>query len=115
MMIMFLRVVLIMVKYYFLIIIKINHQYLLILNFKVKKKERNLYEKFQFYIDIKMDWSSLGEILAVGGHKRLNDSNYINQIIFYTRRGEFLHRVQIPQMVCIYIQVILTYSCFFFF
>lgn len=48
-----------------------------------------------------MDWSSLGEILAVGGHKRLNDSNYVNQIIFYTRRGEFLHRVHIPQTVSI--------------
>ncbi len=47
-----------------------------------------------------MDWSSPGEILAVGGHRRLNDSNYINQIILYTRRGEFLHRVHIPQTVC---------------
>jgi hypothetical protein len=47
-----------------------------------------------------MDWSSLGEILAVGGHKRLNDNDYINQIIFYNRRGEFLHRVHIPQTVC---------------
>ncbi len=46
-----------------------------------------------------MDWSSPGEILAVGGYKRLNDSTYINQIIFYTRRGEFLHRVHIPQTV----------------
>jgi hypothetical protein len=44
-----------------------------------------------------MDWSSPGEILAVGGHKRSNESTYINQIIFYTRRGEFLHRVHIPQ------------------
>lgn len=51
-------------------------------------------------IDIKMDWSSPGEILAVGGHKRLNDMTYINQIIFYTRRGEFLHRIHIPQTVC---------------
>jgi hypothetical protein len=57
--------------------------------------------KYIIYLDIKMDWSSPGEILAVGGHKRLNDSNYINQIIFYTRRGEFLHRVHIPQTVCI--------------
>ncbi|CAF3507506.1 unnamed protein product [Adineta steineri] len=48
--------------------------------------------------NIKMDWSSPGEILAVGGHKRLNDLNYVNQIIFYSRRGEFLHRVHIPQM-----------------
>jgi hypothetical protein len=46
-----------------------------------------------------MDWSSPGEILAVGGHKRSNESTYINQIIFYTRRGEFLHRVHIPQTV----------------
>ncbi|CAF0862827.1 unnamed protein product [Adineta steineri] len=47
--------------------------------------------------NIKMDWSSPGEILAVGGHKQLNDMTYVNQIIFYTRRGEFLHRVHIPQ------------------
>ncbi|UJR15873.1 hypothetical protein I4U23_002799 [Adineta vaga] len=47
--------------------------------------------------NIKMDWSSLGEILAVGGHRCLNDMTYINEIIFYTRRGEFLHRIQIPQ------------------
>jgi len=47
-----------------------------------------------------MDWSSPGEILAVGGHKRLNNMTYINQIIFYSRRGEFLHRVHIPQTVC---------------
>ncbi|CAF1145603.1 unnamed protein product [Adineta ricciae] len=46
----------------------------------------------------KIDWSSPGEILAVGGHKRVNDSTYINQIIFYSRRGEFLHRVHIPQL-----------------
>ncbi len=46
-----------------------------------------------------MDWSFPGEILAVGGHKRINDSIYNNQIIFYTRRGEFLHRVHIPQTV----------------
>ena len=51
------------------------------------------------FVDIKMDWSSPGEILAVGGHQRPNDSNYFNQILFYTRRGEFLHRVHIPQMV----------------
>lgn len=46
-----------------------------------------------------MDWSSPGEILAVGGHKRSVDSTYTNQILFYTRYGEFLHRVQIPQTV----------------
>ncbi|CAF3471176.1 unnamed protein product [Rotaria socialis] len=47
--------------------------------------------------NIKMDWSSPGEILAVGGHTILHDSSYINQILFYTRRGEFLYRIQIPQ------------------
>jgi hypothetical protein len=57
-----------------------------------------------------MDWSSPGEILAVGGHKRLNDSNYNNQIIFYTRRGEFLHRVYIPQTVGISIIDYESYS-----
>ncbi|CAF2517964.1 unnamed protein product [Rotaria sp. Silwood2] len=46
--------------------------------------------------NIKMDWSSSSEILAVGGHKRVNDINYLNQIIFYTRRGEFLHRTHLP-------------------
>jgi len=56
-----------------------------------------------------MDWSSPGEILAVGGYKRTNDSTYINQIIFYTRRGEFLHRAHIPQTVCILIIVFLDY------
>jgi hypothetical protein len=77
---------------------------MLILNFKVsfrrrrrKKKHRTKYVFFSS--DIKMDWSSPGEILAVGGHKRSNESTYINQIIFYTRRGEFLHRVHIPQTV----------------
>jgi hypothetical protein len=49
--------------------------------------------------DIKIDWSSPDEILAVGGHRRINDSSYLNQIIFYTRRGDFLHRVHIPQTV----------------
>ncbi|CAF0867596.1 unnamed protein product [Rotaria sordida] len=47
--------------------------------------------------NIKMDWSSPGEILVVGGHRYLNDSIYNNQLIFYTRRGEFLHRIHIPQ------------------
>ncbi|CAF0999897.1 unnamed protein product [Rotaria sordida] len=47
--------------------------------------------------NIKMDWSSSNEILAVGGYKNLNDINYLNQIIFYTRRGEFLYRVRLPQ------------------
>lgn len=47
-----------------------------------------------------MDWSSPGEILAVGGHLTLNDSSYVNEILFYTRRGEFLHRIHIPQTVC---------------
>ncbi len=47
-----------------------------------------------------MNWSFPGEILAIGGHKRLNDITYINQIIFYSRRGEFLHRIDIPQTVC---------------
>ncbi|CAF2467091.1 unnamed protein product [Rotaria sp. Silwood2] len=47
--------------------------------------------------NIKMDWSSFGEILAVGGHTCSTDSIYNNQIIFYTRRGEFLHRIHIPQ------------------
>ena len=47
-----------------------------------------------------MDWSSSDEILAVGGHQRLNDINFINQIIFYTRQGTFLHRVHLPQSVC---------------
>jgi hypothetical protein len=46
-----------------------------------------------------MDGSFPGEILAIGGHKRLNDITYSNQIIFYTRRGEFLHRIYIPQTV----------------
>lgn len=46
-----------------------------------------------------MDWSSPGESLAVGGHQRSNDSTYQNQILFYTRRGEFLHRVHILQTV----------------
>ncbi|CAF2987513.1 unnamed protein product [Rotaria sp. Silwood2] len=50
--------------------------------------------------NIKIDRSSPGEILAVCGHKRLNDINYTDQIIFYTRRGEFLYRVYIPQTVC---------------
>ncbi|CAF4903294.1 unnamed protein product, partial [Rotaria socialis] len=45
-----------------------------------------------------MDWSTSNEILAVGGHKYLNDTNYINEIIFYNRRGEFLHRAHLPQM-----------------
>ncbi|CAF4521749.1 unnamed protein product [Rotaria sp. Silwood1] len=49
--------------------------------------------------NIKMDWSSSNEILVVGGHKRLNDINYLNQIIFYTRRGEFLYRVHLPQTI----------------
>lgn len=49
--------------------------------------------------NIKMDWSSPGEILAVGGHKRSNDLTCINQIQFYSRYGEFLHRVQIPPTV----------------
>ncbi|CAF4993178.1 unnamed protein product, partial [Rotaria socialis] len=48
--------------------------------------------------NIKMDWSTSNEILAVGGHKHLNDTNYINEIIFYNRRGEFLHRAHLPQM-----------------
>ncbi|CAF1029359.1 unnamed protein product [Rotaria sp. Silwood1] len=47
--------------------------------------------------NIKMDWSSTGEILAVGGHTCLTDSIYNSQIIFYTRCGEFLHRIHIPQ------------------
>lgn len=51
-------------------------------------------------IDIKMDWSTSNEILAVGGHKRINDTNYLNEIIFYTRRGEFLHRAHLPHTVC---------------
>jgi hypothetical protein len=46
-----------------------------------------------------MDWSFPDEILVVGGYKRLNDINYNNQIIFYNRRGEFLHRIHIPQTV----------------
>ncbi|CAF0827261.1 unnamed protein product [Rotaria sordida] len=50
--------------------------------------------------NIKIDWSSPGEIFTVGGHKHSNDINYTNQIIFYTRRREFLHRVYIPQIVC---------------
>ena len=50
-----------------------------------------------------MDWSSPGEILAIGGHKQLNDLNYTNQILFYTRRGEFLHRIHIPQTVCSFV------------
>ncbi|CAF4390086.1 unnamed protein product [Rotaria sp. Silwood2] len=49
--------------------------------------------------NIKIDWSSSGEILAIGGHKRLKDINYTNQIIIYTRRGEILCRVYIPQTV----------------
>ncbi|CAF4476682.1 unnamed protein product, partial [Rotaria magnacalcarata] len=48
--------------------------------------------------NIKMDWSTSNEILAVGGHQRLNDTNYRNEIIFYNRRGEFLHRAHLPQM-----------------
>ena len=50
-------------------------------------------------LDIKIDWSSLGEILAVGGHQRTGDLQYTNQIIFYSRRGELLHRTHIPQTV----------------
>ena len=46
-----------------------------------------------------MDWSYPGEILAIAGHKRLNDISYINRILFYNRRGEFLHRIDIPQTV----------------
>ncbi len=46
-----------------------------------------------------MDWSFPGEILVVGGHKHINDITYTNEIIFYTRRGEFLHRINIPQTV----------------
>ena len=52
-----------------------------------------------FRLDIKIDWSSLGEILAVGGHQRTDDLQYTNQIIFYSRRGELLHRTHIPQTV----------------
>lgn len=51
-------------------------------------------------LGIAMDWSYPGEILAIAGHKRSNEITYINQIIFYTRRGEFLHRIDIPQTVC---------------
>ena len=75
---------------------------MLILNFKVSFQRMFIRKENSFcffFIDIKMDWSSPGEILAVGGHKRSNESTYINQIIFYTRRGEFLHRVHIPQTV----------------
>ena len=50
-------------------------------------------------IETYMDWSYPGEILAIAGYKRLNDLTYTNQIIFYTRRGEFLHRIDIPQTV----------------
>ncbi|CAF1067803.1 unnamed protein product [Adineta ricciae] len=47
--------------------------------------------------NIKMDWSSPGEILAVGGHRCLDDMSYVNEVLFYTRRGEFLYRLTIPQ------------------
>ena len=50
-------------------------------------------------LDIQMSWSYPGEILAIGGHQRFNDITYRNEIIFYNRRGEFLHRIDIPQTV----------------
>lgn len=46
-----------------------------------------------------MDWSSSDEILAVAGHRRLTDSSYANQILFYTRCGDFLYRLIIPNTV----------------
>ena len=46
-----------------------------------------------------MDWSAPGEILAVGGHQRISDLQCHNEILFYTRRGDFLHRTRIPQTV----------------
>ena len=46
-----------------------------------------------------MDWSTPSEILAVGGFKRLADEQYENQVVFYTRHGEFLYRIEIPQRV----------------
>lgn len=61
-------------------------------------------------VGIKMDWSSPGEILAVGGHKRVNESTCSNQIIFYSRRGEFLHRVHIPQTVSDFLTTMCTSS-----
>lgn len=49
--------------------------------------------------DLKMDWSSPREILAVGGHQRINEQQCTNEILFFTRRGEFLHRTHIPHTV----------------
>lgn len=100
-MITFLLVVLKMVKCYSSRIIKIHHQLQSIRIFKVKScKSSSSSSLFDhFWIDLHLDWSYPGEILAIGGHRCLNDISYINEIIFYSRRGEFLHRINIPQTV----------------
>ena len=79
---------------------KINYQSLSRPIYEVKTfVEPRTLELIDDVSDLKMDWSSPREILAIGGHKRINDQQCTNEILFYTRRGEFLHRTHIPHTV----------------
>lgn len=44
-----------------------------------------------------LDWSSPEEILLIGGHRRLTDAQTVNELLFYSRRGDFLHRTTLPR------------------
>lgn len=58
-------------------------------------------DKFSFYVagSIKLDWSNCGEVLAVGGFTRLPNLQCQNEIHFYTKEGQLLHRVYLPCQV----------------
>ncbi|XP_062585793.1 tubby-related protein 4-like [Saccostrea cucullata] len=45
---------------------------------------------------IKLDWSNCGEVLAVGGFTRLPNLQCQNEVHFYTKEGQLLHRVYLP-------------------
>jgi hypothetical protein len=50
---------------------------------------------------MKLDWSNCGEVLAVGGFTRLPNLQCQNEVHFYTKEGQLLHRVYLPCQVMI--------------